>query len=99
MARDALAREVIECFLEDIPRQFATLKDYLEAGNATGCERQAHTIKGASSNVGGEALRAAAFGMEQAAKAGDLSAVTARMPELESQFERFREAMRAELMR
>ncbi len=58
-----------------------------------GTERQAHTIKGASSNVGGEALRAVAFEMEKAARAGELKSVTARLSELEMQFIRLKEAM------
>jgi CheY-like chemotaxis protein len=60
-----------------------------------GAERQAHTVKGAASNVGGEALRTVAFAMEKAGKTGDLEAVTAGLPELEAQFGRLKEAMSA----
>ncbi len=91
------ARIVVAGFLEDIPRQIATLKRYLEAGDAPGTERQAQTIKGASANVGGERLREVAFEMEKAAKAGDLSAVAGHMPELEAQFNRLNQTMRKEL--
>ena len=56
MEDEDLAKMVVESFLEDIPRQIDSLKVYLEAGDATGAERQAHTIKGASANVGGERL-------------------------------------------
>ena len=84
MDDEDLARTVTEGFLDDIPRQIEALRGYLEAGDAPGAERQAHTIKGASANVGGEALRAVAFEMEKAGKAGDLDAVEARMADLES---------------
>ena len=70
------------------------LRGYLDTGDAPGAERQAHTIKGASANVGGEALREVAFGMEKAGKAGDLSVAKAHMPELEAQFEKLKKAMR-----
>ena len=93
MDDEDLARTVVEGFLEDIPKQIEALKGYLEAGDAARAERQAHTIKGASANVGGEALRAVAFEMEKAGKTGDLEAVTARLPELETQFARLKEAM------
>ena len=83
MDDEDLARKVVEGFLKDIPKQIEALKACLEAGDAARAERQAHTIKGASANVGGEALRAVAFEMEKAAKAGDLGSVTARLPELE----------------
>ena len=93
MDDEDLARIVIEGFLEDIPRQIAGLKAYLEAGDAAGTERQAHTIKGAAANVGGERLREVAFEMEKAAKAEDLSAAARHMAELEAQFDRLRQAM------
>jgi len=97
MDDEDLARMVVEGFLEDIPRQIATLKGYLETGDAPGAERQAHTIKGASANVGGERLLEVAFEMEKSAKAGDLSAVARQMAELELQFNRLNQAMTKEL--
>ncbi|MBI5593197.1 MAG: response regulator [Deltaproteobacteria bacterium] len=87
MDDEDLARTVIAGFIDDIPRQIALLRGYLETGDASGADRQAHTIKGASANVGGEALRAAAFEMEKAARAEDLSAARGQMAELEAQFD------------
>jgi PAS domain S-box-containing protein len=92
-----LARMVVEGFLEDIPRQISALKGYLETGDAAGTERQAHTIKGASANVGGEALRSVAFEIEKAARAGDLITPGGHMVELEAQFDRLNQAMTKEL--
>jgi CheY-like chemotaxis protein/HPt (histidine-containing phosphotransfer) domain-containing protein len=93
MDDEDLAGKVAGGFLEDIPRQIEVLKGSLKAGDAPRTERQAHSIKGASANVGGERLRAVAFEMEKAGKTGDLEAVTARLPELETQFDRLKEAM------
>ncbi len=76
-------------------KQIEALAGYLETGDAEAACRQAHTIKGASANVGGEALRETAYGLEQAGKAGDLDFIKAGIPELEAQFERLREAMSA----
>jgi CheY-like chemotaxis protein/HPt (histidine-containing phosphotransfer) domain-containing protein len=90
-----LAALVLAEFLTDIPLQIRALMEYLDAGNAPGAERQAHTIKGASASVGGEAVRALAFQMEGAAKTGDLAAVRARMPELGTQFDQLKEAIKA----
>jgi len=97
MDDEELARTVVEGFLDDIPRQIAAVKGYLETGDAPGVERQAHSIKGASANVGGERLREVAFELEKAAKAGDLSAAGGHMAELEAQFGRLKEAMTKEL--
>ncbi|MCE5284147.1 MAG: PAS domain S-box protein [Deltaproteobacteria bacterium] len=88
-----LARELIGGFLEDLPKQISALRGYLEAGDAPSAMRQAHTVKGASANMGGEALSAVAFEMEMAAKGGNLESATARQSDLEAQFIRLKEAM------
>ena len=92
-----LARMIVEGFLKDIPLQITALQGYLETGDATGTERQAHSIKGASANVGGERLRAVAFEIEKTAMTGDLNAARIHMPELEEQFERLNQVMSKEL--
>ncbi len=93
MNDEDLARTVVKGFLEDVPQQIELLKGYLETGDTPGAERQAHSIKGASANLGGEALRAVAFEMEKAGKAGDLEAARVHLPELLGQFALLREAM------
>jgi HPt (histidine-containing phosphotransfer) domain-containing protein len=92
MDDENLARVVIGGFLQDLPRLIEALRGDLESGDVLRTERQAHTIKGASANVGGEALRAVAFEMEKAARAGDLKSVMARLPELEHQVARLKDA-------
>lgn len=96
MDDEALARAVIACFLDDMPRQFETLRGYLETGDAAGVQRLAHSTRSASSYVGGEALSAVAFEMEKAGKAGDLDAAKARLPELEAQYELLKQALTKE---
>ena len=93
MDDEGLAQNLIEVFLDDIPNQIKTLRGYLDAGDISGAEHQSHTIKGASANLSGDALRVVAFEMEKAAKAGNLKYVTAQLPELENQFSRLKEAM------
>jgi len=93
MDDEDLARTVVGGFLEDLPKLIKALKGYLEAGDVPGTERQSHTIKGASANMGGEALRKVAFEMEKAAKAGDMKSVADRLPELENQVARLKGAM------
>ncbi len=94
MDDEDLAYTVVAGFLDDIPRQIAVLKGYLDAGDTENVERQAHSIKGASANLGGEALRAAAFKVEKAGKGGSVEAIKARLPELEKQFDLLKEAMK-----
>ena len=88
-----LARKVVAAFLEDIPKQLETLKSHLRNGETSLAERQVHTIKGASANLGGDALSAVAFEMETAFKAGDCKAAVNHLPNLEAQFSRLRSAL------
>jgi CheY-like chemotaxis protein/nitrogen-specific signal transduction histidine kinase/HPt (histidine-containing phosphotransfer) domain-containing protein len=88
-----LANNIQDGFLADIPKQIMVLKAFLESGDISGVEFQAHTIKGASANVGGERLRAVAFEMERAATAQELTAASSFMNELERQFDCLKEEM------
>jgi len=97
MDDEDLAHAVIAAFIEDIPDQIRALKNYLKTEDISGAERQAHTIKGAAANIGGEALRAVAFEMEKNGNNGDLPAIQAHMGELEMQFELLREALNKEM--
>jgi PAS domain S-box-containing protein len=93
MDDEDLARKVMACFLDDTPRQVEALRGYIKTGAISSAERQAHTIKGASASVGGEALRAVALKMEEAARAADLESVKTHLPILERQFIRLKEAI------
>ncbi len=88
-----LACTVVTGFLEDIPKQIEALQGYLHAGDTAGVAHQAHTMKGASANIGGEAVRAAAIELEKAARAGNLKAAAAVLPGLEAEFGRLQEAL------
>ncbi len=90
---EQVAQMILTRFLADVPHQIEALKDYLEAGDGSGVERQAHTLKGAALNVGGEALGAVAFEIEQAGRAGNLADVKVRLPDLEEHFARLKEAI------
>ena len=94
MGDDQMARVIVGGFLDEMPDQLATLRSCLATGDAAGARRQAHSIKGASANVGGEALRRAALEAEEAGQAGDLDAIMTLVPGIELQFASLKEAMR-----
>ena len=94
MGDEELAAMVLGVFLDDLPRQIALLKEMV-AREEPDCGRQAHAIKGAAANVGGERLTMVALGMEKAADRGDLSAVRASMASLEAEFAVLREMILA----
>ena len=60
------AAEITAEFLKDAPLQVAALHKAVAEGDAPLARRRAHTLKGASANVGAEALRAAARAAELA---------------------------------
>jgi len=93
-----LAKIVIEQFLEDTPAQIEILKGLVERGDKEGAGRQAHSIKGASSNVNGQRLRKLAAEMEKAADSGDLANVNQRMVELDVEFLLLKYAIKKECL-
>jgi PAS domain S-box-containing protein len=97
MNDDSLAREVISTYLNEIPNLFQELKKSLESNDTTGTERHVHTIKGASANLGCEALRAVASTLEKSCKNGDLTAVQNGISEMEHQFDRIKPVLEKEL--
>jgi len=92
-----LTRTVMEAYLEDMPRQMDALKGFLESGDVTAAQRQAHNIKGASANVGGEGVREAAFRLEKTIQKGDRLEAGSLMKELEASFFQLRDTMKHEM--
>ncbi len=90
---EELTDEIAAEFLEDIPDEFAALAAALASGDLLSAGRHAHTVKGTSASVGGEALRAVAFETEKAAKAQDAEAASAAFRKMEFEFGRLKENM------
>jgi CheY-like chemotaxis protein len=87
MGDEELANEILGGFLEDVPRKFTALKEALANGDAGLVQREAHTLKGASANVGALALQNVANQIEVAGKSEDLQKVGSFIPKLEEQLE------------
>ncbi|MCF8107682.1 MAG: Hpt domain-containing protein [Desulfohalobiaceae bacterium] len=93
MGDEETAAYVIAGFVEDIPLQIDTLRELVEQGNAEPAGAQAHKIKGAAANIGGEALGEVALEMEKAGKAGEMEQLQALMAKLEEAYEQLKAAM------
>ena len=93
MGDEALAVMVIDGFLNDIPGQIEKLEELVNSKETEKAGRQAHSIKGASANVGGEILRAVSLSMEKAGGAGDQAELESRLPVLIKEFARLKEQM------
>jgi CheY-like chemotaxis protein len=87
MGDNELASEILEGFIEDIPNKLAALKEAITNADASLIQCLAHTLKGASANVGALALREIAFQLEVAAKSEDLEKAYLLISNLNRQFE------------
>jgi len=63
-------REIIDMFLTDFKQHLSTLKQAAAEGNLSVLEMEAHTVKGASTNIGAGQLSELALSLEEKAKAG-----------------------------
>jgi len=78
-----MARSIVAAFVDDVPRQLASLQACVAAHDTAAAVMQAHSMKGAASSVGAERLRHLAAELECAARGGDLEMVASRLPDLE----------------
>jgi HPt (histidine-containing phosphotransfer) domain-containing protein len=92
---DTFLREIIAIFIEDTPKRIADIDQSLAAGDVPTFARAAHTIKGASSNVGAVVLRAVAEQLEHRAKKDGLADVAALIAELKTAFASAQTALKA----
>ena len=90
---DTFLREVAGIFIEDTPKRLAELEQSLAAGDAPTFIRAAHSIKGASANLGAVALRAVAEQLEHRAKKEGLADVGALVAGLKAEFDRAHAAL------
>jgi PAS domain S-box-containing protein len=81
-----LLSEVASEFMADAPQRIASLRAYVQAGDAERTRYEAHTLKGASANMGGDALREVAEQVEHAAAGGDLARAEELLPALEARY-------------
>jgi HPt (histidine-containing phosphotransfer) domain-containing protein len=96
MDDESLLTQIQQCFLEEMPGQIQALKELVERGDVKRAGAQAHKIKGAAANLGGEALCGVALAMESAAVDGNTSLLAQQMPEMERQFSRLKQAMQTD---
>lgn len=79
-----LAREIAEAFLVDAPGLFAKLSAAISAGDAENAGRFAHTLKGSSANMGGEALSQISAQMQAAGKERNIAVLQELLPAAEA---------------
>ena len=93
MNDEDLASQAVAGFLEDMPGQIEKMQVFFQAGDLRGVEHQAHSIKGAAANIGGEGLRRTALEAEKAARERDEDRVDVLISEIKECFAELHEAM------
>jgi two-component system sensor histidine kinase/response regulator len=87
MGDEDLAKEIIDDFLKQIPDNLFAVKKALKKKDLLLVQREAHTIKGASGNVGALTLQEIAEQIEIASKAKDLVKAGSFVAKLDTQLE------------
>ena len=93
MGGEALAAKVMTVFINTFPSMMEELHRAIDAGDTVGAQRQAHSIKGAASNMGGNRIMTLALEMELAAKEGNLDQVRTQFHTLQTAFDAFHDAV------
>jgi signal transduction histidine kinase/DNA-binding NarL/FixJ family response regulator/HPt (histidine-containing phosphotransfer) domain-containing protein len=96
MGSQELFDKVVALVLENGPVRVAALTGALEAGDGRAASMEAHGLKGMALNAGCNALAAVSEKAEAAARAGDMAQAARWVPELEKQFQRFRQTLKTQ---
>ncbi len=83
-----LAKIILDSFIKDIPEQIELLKNYIHENRIVEAERQAHSIKGASANIGGEQLREIALQIEKCCKEKKIAEIPRLIAQIDEEFKK-----------
>jgi HPt (histidine-containing phosphotransfer) domain-containing protein len=72
-------KELVDAYLDSTPGLFATMREATQAGDATGLQRAAHTLKTGSANMGALLLAALCKGLEEMGRSGLLTGAEERI--------------------
>jgi HPt (histidine-containing phosphotransfer) domain-containing protein len=90
---EKIYEEIIRLFLEDVPGQIRSLQEAVSGGDAAMAERQAHTLKGASGNVGALGLQKVAQETEMACRAGNMGKAIEKLGMIKTEFEELKKSL------
>jgi CheY-like chemotaxis protein/HPt (histidine-containing phosphotransfer) domain-containing protein len=87
---ESLFRKLLSMFFNDAPIQIERIQQHLKDEDLAGMRLRAHSLNGATANLGANALQKAASEIEAAAKNGDLDRARELVPNLQKEFERLK---------
>jgi two-component system sensor histidine kinase/response regulator len=80
--------EIIDVFLQDVPKQICELKDAIIRGDAATVQRHAHSLRGASANVGAIRLEEIALLLEEGGERRDMRQASEMLELIRKEFKR-----------
>ncbi|MGE5470920.1 MAG: Hpt domain-containing protein [Bacteroidota bacterium] len=86
---------MIDMFLQDVDNNCATLAAALASGEAPALQREVHTVKGLLATFSDNQGAAAAYAIEQKAKAGQVQELAAGIAELQARLREVATVLRA----
>ena len=85
--------EVVALFLQDAPRQLHSLQETVSRGDMATARRQAHTLKGASGNVGATDLEKVLLKTERACEQGEAKEAARMLDRVKAEFEKLKQTL------
>ncbi|HEX5360549.1 MAG TPA: Hpt domain-containing protein [Fluviicoccus sp.] len=83
-------RVLVETYLQDAVLRLQLIRKAFEAGDSDGGRQAAHSLKGASANLGANQLSAMCEKIEHAAKGGGIAACGELIDQVEAEFAQVR---------
>ncbi len=93
-----LAVELAELFITDVKKKLSSLQAAIEKSIGSEIEKEAHSIKGAASNLSGQRVRYLAGSIETAGKNNDMRDAKAAMTELTTAIDDFVDALYSQII-
>ncbi|MCD6288824.1 MAG: response regulator, partial [Candidatus Hydrogenedentes bacterium] len=90
---EELMREILNVFMQDVPRLIDDVKNAIKEGNPESVRRGAHTLKGASGSAGATALQRLAKKIEDAGADDNIERATRLAESLDETFETFKKVV------
>ena len=87
---ESVLNEILDVYLEDALAQIAFLEQAAANGDAEAVRSRAHSLKGASGNVGAMAMQTLAAQIETAGRQGELERAKSLIPSAQEQYKKLR---------
>jgi HPt (histidine-containing phosphotransfer) domain-containing protein len=94
---EGFSEELVQMFLEDAAPRLEAIRSAIEAADAEQVSREAHSLKGSSSNVGATGVERLSRELERAAWSGDVRGAAPLVDKLDAELRQVSAALEAGL--